>query len=179
MKSLLVSALITTALIVPPSRAQLKLDMDGLAAKARESVDVTLDSSMLQIAGKFLSLEKREEARAKDLVSKLKGIQVRVFEFDKEGLYSPSDLQPIRDQLKAPGWSKVVSVVSKGEGAEIYVKTEGGKSAGLAILAFEPKELAIINIIGSIDLDELGALTGRFGIPSLGIVEATKKKQEE
>jgi hypothetical protein len=176
MKPTLASALIGLVLAAAPARAQLKLNLDGLAAKARESVDVSLDANMLQIAGKFLSAEKKDEAKAKELVSKLKGIQVRTFEFDKEGQYSQADLQPIRDQLKAPGWSRIVSVVEKNESVEIYLKTEGGQTAGLAILAAEPRELSIVSIVGSIDLEQLGALSGRFGIPSLPL-ETPKKKE--
>jgi hypothetical protein len=140
-------------------------------------VDVSLDASMLQLAGRFLSSKKQGEADVKDLVSKLKGVYVRSFEFEKEGQYSTADLKPVRDQMKGPGWSKMVGVQenSDREGVEISVKTEGGQIAGVAILAYEPKELTVVSILGQIDLERLGELGGRFGIPVLPVPSPKKK----
>jgi len=70
-------------------------------------VDVTLDASMLQLASGFLSKDDPDEAQVKKLVSKLKGVYVRSFEFDKEGQYSMSDVEAIRSQLRGPGWSRM------------------------------------------------------------------------
>ncbi len=149
--------------------AQLKLNLDNLASKATEVVDLSLDSSTLQVAGNFLSSEKLDEAKAKALISGLKGIYVKSYQFDKEGEYSQEDLQPIRTQLQAPGWSRIVNVVERREGTEIYVKTEDGKTAGLAIVAWEPRELSIVNILGPINLNQLSELGGRFGIPAMPV----------
>ena len=44
---------------VEPLPAQIKINLDGLAAKAKELVDVKLDSSMLRLAGGFLSAAKK------------------------------------------------------------------------------------------------------------------------
>jgi hypothetical protein len=50
---------------------------------------------------------------------------------------------------------------------------------GLAILAFGPKELAVVNIVGPVDLDKLSKLEGNFGIPDLEIEsQKTKPKNE-
>lgn len=149
--------------------AQIKIDLSHLAARASDTVDVSLDGSLLEIAGKFLSSEKPDEARVKSLISGLKGIYVKSFEFDKQGAWSQSDLEPIRKQLAAPGWVRIASVTSKadGESTEIFLRTEGGKTAGLAVLAAEPRELTIVQILGPIDLEQLSELGGRFGIPEI------------
>ncbi|HWR53627.1 MAG TPA: DUF4252 domain-containing protein, partial [Bryobacteraceae bacterium] len=83
---------------------------EKLAEKASEVVDVTLDGQMLQMASRFLSNKEPEEAKVKDMVGKLKGIYVRAFEFDKEGEYTQADLDAVRNQLKGPGWQRMVSV---------------------------------------------------------------------
>jgi hypothetical protein len=44
---------------------------------------------------------------------------------------------------------------------------------GLAILVSQPKELTVVNIVGSVDLNSLADLGGHFGVPKL---ETTKKK---
>jgi hypothetical protein len=42
-----------------------------------------------------------------------------------------------------------------------------GKANGLAIIASEPREFTIVNIVGAVDLEKLRQLEGQFGIPKL------------
>jgi hypothetical protein len=144
-------------------------NLDRLAERATESVDVTLDALMLQLASEFLSKDDADEVKVTKIVSKLKGVYVRSFEFDKEGQYSMSDVEAIRSQLRAPGWSRIVSVKSiKGENSEVYLKRDGNRVAGLVVLNAEPKELTVVNIDGPIDPEELSELSGHMGIPPFG-----------
>lgn len=151
--------------------AQLRITgLDGLASKAKESVDITLDSSMLQMAGSFLSSagKGKDVANMKDLLGGLKGITVKSFQFKETGQYRIEDLEPIRTQLRSPGWSRIVNVQSKDESSEIYTRTEQGKIVGFAIIAAEPKELTVVAIDGTIDLNNLSKLEG-LGIPAIAI----------
>lgn len=155
--------------------ARLQLNnLEKLSKKAAEVVDVMLDGSMLKLASKFLNEDEDEEAaQVKELVKGLKGIYVKSFEFDKEGDYSEEDVEAIRAQLKGPGWSRIVGVVSKREheNTEIYMMTMGseGSIQGMAIIDAEPKELTVVNIVGPIDLDKLSALEGHMGVPKIQI----------
>ena len=159
---------------------KMPVSLDKLAAKATESVDVTLDNSMLQLASKFLSSEDPDEMKAKKLVGKIKSIYVRSFEFSKEGEYSPSDVQSLRDQLKGPSWSRIVGVRSvKGDNSDIYIKRDGDKIAGLVVIASEPKELTVVHIDGPIDLEELGQLSGHMGIPKMDTYKKPESKGKE
>lgn len=177
MKKIVLAALAACLYARAQTPAPLQVNLDHLTAKAKESVEVTLDSSMLQRAGRFLSGDKREEAQAKELIAGWKGILVRSFEFERAGEYSAADLEPLREQLRAPGWSRLVNVHSKSEGEtlEIYSKTESGRSAGLAVIAAEPKELTVVFIDGPVDLSRLSDLGGRFGIPANAVPQARKK----
>jgi Domain of unknown function (DUF4252) len=147
---------------------KMPVNLGKLAEHATESVDVTLETSMLQLASKFLSKDDPEEVQVKKLVSKLKGVYVRSFEFDKEGQYSMSDVESIRTQLKAPVWSRIVGVKSlNGENSEIYLKKDGEQIGGLVVIAAEPKELTIVHIDGPINPEDLSSLGGHMGIPRL------------
>ncbi len=149
--------------------SKLPVNLDKLAARATESVDVTLDESMLQLASKFLSKEDPDEVQVKKLVGKLKGVYVRSFEFDKDGQYSQSDVDSIRAQLKTPQWVRIVGVKSvKGDNSEIYVHRNGDQIAGLMVIASEPRELTIVHIDGQISPEELSELGGHMGIPEMG-----------
>jgi Domain of unknown function (DUF4252) len=164
-------ALIACIALAPLGAQELKLpaNLDRLAAKATEVVDVTLDANLLQLASRFLSDKDADDAKVKKLIGGLKGIYVRSFEFEKAGEYLDSDVEPLRAQLRSPAWSRIVGVRSQksGENSEVYVKTENGKIGGLAILATEPKELTIVSIEGTIDPDQLSELGGHFGIPKI------------
>ncbi|HWQ54889.1 MAG TPA: DUF4252 domain-containing protein [Bryobacteraceae bacterium] len=175
MKRILVLALL--ALGLGAQDFQIPVNIEKLAAKAVDTVDVTLDASMLQFAGTFLSDKKPEEAQARQLINGLKGIYVRSFEFEKPGEYSAADVEAIRVQLKAPLWSRIVGVRSKreGENAEVFLKRENNKVTGLAVIAADPKSLTIVNIVGAINPEDLSRLGGQFGIPRLEAPKEEKK----
>ena len=152
--------------------------LDALAAKASQTVDLNFDESLIQVAAKFLSSKDPDESKAKALVNGLKGIYVKSFEFETEGQYSEADLEGIRSQLRNPAWSRIVNVNSKKEGSvEVYLMHTSGQIIGLAVLASEPKEITVVNIIGPVDLDKLSDLEGQFGVPDLGIEHSKPKRK--
>jgi hypothetical protein len=151
--------------------------LDALATKASETVDVNLDERLMQMAANFLSKDE-DEQKVKELVNGLKGIYVRVFQFESEGQYADSDLESVRSQLRNPAWNRIVNVRSRKEGSvEIYLMQTANKITGLALLAVDAKEIAVVNIVGPVDLEKLTQLEGQFGIPELQI-EGTKTKRK-
>lgn len=164
-------ALITCLAIAPLGAQEIKLpaSLEKLSAKASDVVDVTLDSSLLQLASRFLSDKDPDDAKVKKLVAGIKGIYVRSFQFANAGEYQPSDVEPIRAQLRSSPWSRIVGVRSekRENNAEVYLKTEGSKIGGVVILSTQPKQLTLVSIEGTIDPDQIGELGGHFGIPKL------------
>ena len=148
---------------------QFKLNLDHLAGKASNVVDISLSGPMLQFAAKFLDNQDPDQATVKKLIAGLEGIYVKNYEFKTAGAWSPADLDSVRNQLKGPDWIKMVGYTSSedGETADIYIHTEDKKINGIAILASAPKELTVVNIAGSVDLESLSTLGGHFGVPKL------------
>jgi len=171
------TAALAAALAAVVWAQQFKFNLDHLSAKASDSIDLSLNSSVLQLAAKFLDPKDPDEARVKQLIAGIEGIYIKSFEFNKEGQYSPTDLDQIRNQLKAPEWSRIVGVKSAeaGENVEVWMRTVNGKVGGVAILASEPKELTVANLVGTVDLDSLAELGGHFGLPKM---ESTKGKKQ-
>lgn len=151
--------------------------LNHLSQRASETVDINLDEHLLQVTGKFLSSKDADDAKLKEIISGLKGIYVRNYSFEQENEFSASDVEPIRAQLRAPGWSRFLEIRSRrdGDNIEVYVLTEADKIAGLAILSVEPKELTVVNIVGMVDLEKLSDLEGQFGIPDLELERDTTK----
>jgi Domain of unknown function (DUF4252) len=162
--------------------AKLQLDqLDSLANKASETVDVRLDERLMQTTAKFFSSNDPDEAKVKELIKGVKGIYVRSFSFEREGEYSQAEVDSIMSQLRGSAWSKIVSVKSRkdGDNVEVYLHNEGGQIGGLVVLSIEPKELTVVNIVGPIDLDKLSQLEGQFGVPELGIESSKPRKNKQ
>ena len=165
------------AVAAPPGQLQLP-NFDSLTGTAIQSVNITLDPSLLSLAAGFLDSSNPEDAATKEVVSGLRGIYVRSYTFDKDFAYPTADMDKVRKQLSAPGWQQLVQVHSKEQAnVDIYISIERGsiergsvdqgRANGLAIISSRPREFTIVNIVGSIDLQKLHRLEGKFGVPKL------------
>jgi hypothetical protein len=141
--------------------------LDKLASKANETTSVNFDAAKLKFASQFLSSEDESQQKAKSLISGLRGLFVRTFEFEGDRSHSPADLEPIRKQLTAPGWSNIVTVKEQRESAEVWLFSKGDAVDGIAVIAVEPDEIAVVNIVGPVDINALRKLSGSFGIPDI------------
>jgi Domain of unknown function (DUF4252) len=160
-------------------RGQLALpEFAALADKASETVNVTLDPNILGMACRFLSTEDPEEAKAKKVCQSLRGVYVRHFTFDKDFAYPKADIDRVVRQLSGPGWSQLVDAKSKKENTDVkvYVLIDGEKAQGLSIIASQPREFTIVNVVGSIDLEQLHDLKN-LGVPDLEIEKPAPKKK--
>ena len=179
LKLALLSLLLTAGMNVSARAQDARLQLstlDHLAGKATETVDVNINEKLLQLTSKFFGND-AEDKEIKALISGLKGIYVKSFEFEKEGEYSAADVELIRTQLKSSAWTKIIGVVSRKEGdIEVYLMSNGNEISGLAVLSVEPKELTVVNIIGPVDIAKLALLEDQFGIPDLGIERPVKLK---
>ena len=160
----------TLAWAAPNPRLALP-EFSTLAQKATESVTITLDAALLAIAGRFLDGNDPQDAAAKEVLKGLQGIYVRSYTFDKDSAYQQADIDAVRNQLSAPGWSRLVQTRSRKSQAnvDIYIMVTNNQATGLAVIASEPRQFTIVNIVGAIDLDKLHKLEGQFGVPKLDI----------
>lgn len=153
---------------------QLQLpEFAGLSDKASEVVTITLTPALLSLATRFLDPAKPEDSAAREAIAGIKGIYVRSYKFDQDFAYPKADVDGVRKQLSAPGWQRLVEVRSRKEqqNVDIYLLVEQERANGLAIIASQPREFTIVNIVGSIDMRKLHELEGQFGIPKLELEE--------
>jgi hypothetical protein len=168
-------ALLAFTLLVPVAAsaqsARLNLSfLDRLAERASEKQEITIDKNMLQGFGGTLVPAGPKGDAAKQILSELEGVYVRSYEFDDQKAFSMDDINAIRKQLSAPGWSRIVANEEKGKGGEfelqeVWLFNPGGKLGGVFVINAEPGELQVINIVGPIDLAKIAALGGILGIP--------------
>lgn len=169
--SLILIALLMGGALASPAQtppARFPFNLDQLAKDAEESVTVTLDRPLIELALKFLPKNDPETAKIRQAVQGLNGIYVRSFQFKNEGAYSPSLVDSMRKQLIGPGWSRIVEVRGKGENVDVSLHQDGEKIMGLVIIAAEAKELTVVSINGDIKPEQLSELEGFAGIPHIG-----------
>jgi hypothetical protein len=153
----------------PPPGQILLPDLAALEPQAKDSVLISLDASLLGIAARFLDSNQPEDRELKDIITGLQGVYVRSYTFDHAFANPSGDLEALRKQLHTPCWQSIVSVhnAEAQSTVDIYICQLDRKARGLAIIAVEPRELTIVNIVGAIDLEKLHRLEGHFGIPRL------------
>ena len=151
------------ALLIPSGAfaqgARLQLDhLNRLADKAVETADVSVDSAMLKETAGFLSGSDSDTEKVRELMQGISGIYVKSFKFDAPGAYSETDIDAVRKQVAGPAWSRVVGVKGKRELTEIYFWKGKDENGGLVVIAAQPTELTVVNIVGRVDLASLAAI---------------------
>lgn len=164
--------------------ARLRLDhLDSLEARARDVVEVNIDGKLLDLA-KRVTL-KVNDANAKKVataISGLKGIYVRVYRFEQDNEYNAADMDVVRSQLSAPGWEKLADVRSKknNQKIDVYTMFTGDLMSGIAVVISDSKSIAVVNMIGPIDIELLAELGGKLSIPDMDIdIDGGKKPKDE
>ena len=165
-------ALPALAFAADPGRLQLP-DFSALSKKATQSVDISLDPALLRMASGVINSndDSGNAAAVNGLIQGIRGIYVRSYTFDKPGEYSKADVKAVQAQLLTPGWQPIVSThdLKQGSNVDIYILRSGNRTDGIAIIAADPREFTIVNIVGSIDLAKLAQLQGQFGVPRVGL----------
>lgn len=131
-----------------------------LQSKASEVVDITLGTWPLALASKFMEADDAESREIKKVISGIKSIVVRSYEFDADHAYSKEDVDTVRAQLAAPGWTQLAQVRKQKQVQEVdvYAALDDDRITGFAIIASEPRKFTILNVVGAIDLEQIAKL---------------------
>lgn len=176
---MLANAVLCAAALAQSSALQLPSPLEKeLAARASNVTEVTLGKNMLAFAAKFMNGDDKNDAATRRLIEGLDGIYVRDYEFDKPGQYSIEEVQSLRKSFETPEWTPIVRERDRksGETTDLMMKMVNGESQGMFVLSAEPKELAIVLILGPIRMDELGALKGLGGLGNLSAVPQLQQR---
>jgi uncharacterized protein DUF4252 len=150
--------------------AELRLpDFDSLRDKASDSVVISLDESLLGMAGQFLDPSVPGDAKAKSVIQGLKSIQVRSFTFEKTYPVPSAEIAALRAQLTPPRWQQAIKTHSESDHSDVdlYIAVSGQQAQGLVLIVTEPREFTVVSISGAIDLAKFHSLEGHLGVPKL------------
>ena len=166
------------------------VDFSGIKGfeDAEEMVEVYLKKPLLDMVAE---MSQDQDPTLYNLLKNVYLIQVRTFSLDRQGelqkelMELDRRLKALTERLRKEGWEPVVRAREKDEYAEIYIKSHKGKFAGLVVVNNEGKRVALVNIVGSVDLKSLGKLREKFDLPVFERSESllqssyTEKHQEE
>lgn len=146
--------------------------INSLSSKAQDVVEVNVDGKLLEMAKRVSQKATGQDAeKIRAALQGLRAIYVRVYRFDKEGQYNPSDIDEIRSQLNDPRWERLANVRSKKDDRKIDVFTmfTGDKMDGVAVVMSDAKSVALVNVVGMIDIETLVDLSGKMSIPKIDV----------
>jgi len=164
-------ALLVLCFVLPACVGQTPaVEIPSLAAMQRDavdSVDITLGPGSLGFLGflsRFGGARDPDGAAALSLMHGLHRVQVRSFEFATDHTYTAADLQALRSQLTAPAWRHLVEVRDSGgrENVDIYCMLHDQIITRLVVIAAEPREFTLVNIVGALDPHQIAQLSHHF-----------------
>jgi Domain of unknown function (DUF4252) len=146
--------------VTVPSFADLK-------SYATESVDITFGPSMLGLMGWLMDDHDEGSASLKKTVQGLRSVQIRSYQFKDDFVYPQADLDRLRAQLSQPGWSQLVKVRNRDtkENVDIYLALQNRTIKGVTIIACGLRAFTIVNVVGSIELDQVEGVRKMFANP--------------
>jgi hypothetical protein len=168
---LLLFALVPLAVTAQDARLHFER-LNGLETKARDVVEVNIEGKILETAKRVLAKMNDQDAKkVSQAINGLKAIYVRAYNFENENEYSVADVDEIRSQLQAPGWEKLANVRSKrnNQKVDVFTMFNGDLMSGVAVVVSDSKSIAVVNVIGPIDIDLLAELSGKLNIPRIDI----------
>lgn len=135
--------------------------------------EILIEEKLLKMVSKFT----KDDDELSELIGGLKLIRVNTFEVtpgNADELMSRAT--KIDKELTGKKWDRIVKTKSRGEVANVYVKTAGDDEfVGLTVVTVDKGgEAAFVNIVGTINMDTLGKLGQKFDIPGLDDIKKSK-----
>ncbi len=149
--------------------------------------EINLDANLLKMLSKMGG---EDDSDFKGVVGGLKLIKVNSF-----GLTAANEkeineqIASIDKSLMSKKWQRIVKVKEKGEYTNVYVlpSSDYENFLGLCVTSVDTKgkgdkkapEATFVNIVGNINMAQLGKLGDKFHIPSMGKMKKEKEEKEK
>ena len=136
------------------------------------AIEIYLKDSLLDLVAAATRFEDKELA---DMLEALYLIRFQAYQkAEGQNLDTSYDYERIAERLKAltlPDWELVVRVRERDQRVQFYVRTEDETIVGLLVLADDPHEFVFINIVGPLDLAQVGRIGRKFDIAPLDSID--------
>jgi len=140
-------------------------------AGSEPSVEVSLKEPLLKL---ITNLLRNNEEEAAQFISTLIRVSVRVFESSRIDTDRMAEaMTAVARRLDADSWERVVRVREDSDYVDVYFRLseDGELIHGIAIMVAEPDETVLVNIVGDISPNDIGAISERFDLDELTDIE--------
>ena len=131
------------------------------AAYGEPTVNITIGGTILNFVG---TMARKDDPEAAALFSKLKGVRVSTYNTEGDARPAMDQLNSVKAVLQSSDWEPVVQVNDGQEQVQIFLKTAGEAIDGLVLMAVDSEEAVFINVIGSLDPNELSRVMENFDV---------------
>jgi len=125
------------------------------------TVQISVGGSLLSLVG---SLSAEDDPETAELLKKLNGVRVNVFETKSMTAGAVDLVKDISGKLSSTGWESVVTVNSDDEQVRVFMKINDQNIDGITVMAIEQDEAVFINVIGNIKPSELEQVMDNFDV---------------
>ncbi len=132
-----------------------------------KTVEVSIKGPLLKFVSKAVAMDDPEFSK---LLDGLLLIQVNVFGVnDEQALDVAGIIKSTSETLATKQWERMVRVQDENQHVEVYTQFgENGSFTGLTVMALDEEDNAVfVNIVGTLDPEQLGKLSAKFNIPKL------------
>jgi len=131
-------------------------------------VEVNVPTSLLNFASKFAE---KDDAEAAALIRQLKHVRVNVVGYKDAGTDLTKRVVDLRSQLESKGWTQVVVAKDADTSADVAVFTllKGDAIEGVLVTVLDGanKQAVLVNVVGSINPEQIALLGKRLNIEPL------------
>jgi hypothetical protein len=149
--------------------------------------EVNLDANLLNMLSKMGG---EKDTSFKSVVSGLKLIKVNSFGVNASNENEVKDvIASVDKSLMSKNWERIVKVKENGEYTNVYVlpSSDYENFLGLCVTSIDAKkkkdkvgaEATFVNIVGNINMSQLGKLGDKFNFPSMNKMMKEKKDKEK
>jgi len=124
-------------------------------------ITINLGGTMLNFVGLMSSSESPETS---EMISKLKGIRVQIYNLDKNIDAARSQFGETRSRLKSTGWEPIVQINEDDEQVLVYMKAVDGNMEGMTVMLVDDDEAVFVNVIGQLNPSELAKVMDKFDV---------------
>jgi hypothetical protein len=142
--------------------------LESLRSQATHTVDVNLGPFQMAIASWMLDGNDPDTEVIRNTLKACKSVHIRSYEFGPDFEYPRAEIDALQSQLSGRGWSPLATVRDRNgkKNVDVYIALEHEKITGLVVLVSGPRDLTIVNVVGSLDASQIDELRTHFSTHS-------------
>ena len=124
----------------------------------------------VNVGGFLLSLMSKaakNDPEAAAILEGLEGVRINVYSTGGEVLPAIDQLQNAKNMLSNQNWEPIIQVNEDRQNVQVFIKANGEGVQGLTVMAVDADDAVFVNILGSIDPENLGAIMDQFDVDLL------------